>query len=197
MAVGSASGVVGVMSAHLGPLWLRYRAARCRRGAVDVDGRPYDEVAFARSAMTRSQVPPMELELRQVKPGDVALFDRVADAVFDEAVDPGRLAAYLAEPGHHMLVALLAGEVVAQVAAVIHRHPDKPTELYIDEVGVTPALQRQGIAGAMLEQMLALGKALGCEEAWVGTETDNGPARGLYESRGAAAEPFVLYLFKL
>jgi aminoglycoside 6'-N-acetyltransferase I len=95
----------------------------------------------------RSQVPPMELEIRQVKPGDVALFDRVADAVFDERVDPGRLAAYLAEPGHHMLVALRAGEVVAQVAAVIHRHPDKPTELYIDEVGVTPALQRQGSPG--------------------------------------------------
>jgi aminoglycoside 6'-N-acetyltransferase I len=49
----------------------------------------------------------------------------------------------------------------------------------------------------MLERMLALGKALGCEEAWVGTETDNQPARGLYESNGAAAEPFVLYLFKL
>jgi ribosomal protein S18 acetylase RimI-like enzyme len=139
----------------------------------------------------------MEFEIRQVKPGDVALFDRVAEAVFDEPVDPVRLAAYLAEPGHHMLVALLAGEVVAQVAAVIHRHPDKPTELYIDEVGVTPALQRQGIARAMLERMLALGSALGCEEAWVGTENDNQPARGLYESRGAAAEPFVLYLFKL
>ena len=95
-------------------------------------------------------MPPMELEIRQVKPGDVALFDRVADAVFDERVDPGRLAAYLAEPGHHMLVALRAGEVVAQVAAVIHRHPDKPTELYIDEVGVTPALQRQGIARALM-----------------------------------------------
>jgi ribosomal protein S18 acetylase RimI-like enzyme len=49
----------------------------------------------------------------------------------------------------------------------------------------------------MLERLLALGKALGCEEAWVGTENDNQPARGLYESRGAAAEPFVLYLFKL
>jgi aminoglycoside 6'-N-acetyltransferase I len=45
--------------------------------------------------------------------------------------------------------------------------------------------------------MFELGRALGCEEAWVGTETDNRPARGLYESRGAAAEPFVLYLFKL
>lgn len=64
------------------------------------------------------QVPLMELEIRQVKPGDVALFDRVAEAVFDEPVDPSRLAAYLAQPGHHMLVALRAGEVVAQVAAV-------------------------------------------------------------------------------
>jgi aminoglycoside 6'-N-acetyltransferase I len=96
-----------------------------------------------------------------------------------------------------MLVALRAGEVVAQVAAVIHRHPDKPTELYIDEVGVTPALQRQGIARRMLDEMFALGKALGCEEAWVGTEAGNGPARGLYESHGATADPFVLYLFKL
>ena len=52
MAVGSVSGVVGVMSAHLGPLWLRYRAARCRRGAVDVDRRRDDDVAFARSGMS-------------------------------------------------------------------------------------------------------------------------------------------------
>ena len=73
----------------------------------------------------------------------------------------------------------------------------KKTELYIDEVGVTPALQRHGIARRMLDEMFALGKALGCEEAWVGTETDNGPARGLYESRGAVADPFILYLFKL
>src|ERR1700754_4109421 len=126
----------------------------------------------------------MEIEIRQVKPGDVALFDRVADAVFDEPVDPGRLAAYLAEPGHHMLVALQAGEVVAQVAAVIHRHPDKPTELYIDEVGVAPAWQCRGVARRMLDEMFALGKSLGCEEAWVGTEVDNVPARGLYERRG-------------
>ena len=92
-------------------------------------------------------------------------------------------------PDHHMLVALYAGEVVGQVAAVIHRHPDKPTELYVDDVGVTPAPQRQGIARRMLDEMLAPGKALGCEEAWVGTEPDNGPARGLHESRGARAEP--------
>ena len=53
----------------------------------------------------------------------------------------------------------------------------------------------------MLELMLAHGKAIGCEEAWVGTEPDNLPARGLYEQRrqsgDAEAEPFVMYLYFL
>ena len=53
----------------------------------------------------------------------------------------------------------------------------------------------------MLELMLAHGKAIGCEEAWVGTEPDNLPARGLYEKRrhvdDAEAEPFVMYLYRL
>jgi ribosomal protein S18 acetylase RimI-like enzyme len=142
-------------------------------------------------------VPPPQLEIRHVKPGDAALFDRVAVDVFDAPVDAARLAAYLAEPGHHMLVALHRGEVVAQVAAVIHRHPDKPTELYIDEVGVTPALQRQGIARRIVAEMFALGKALGCEEAWVGTESDNAAARALYESHGGEGEPFLMYEYEL
>ena len=147
--------------------------------------------------MTNVASAPMQIEIRQVGPGDDALFERVAADVFDAPIDRKRLGAYLAEPGHHMLLAIVDGEVVAQVAAVIHRHPDKPTELYIDEVGVTPALWRQGIARKMLDAMLALGKSLGCEEAWVGTESDNIAARGLYESHGVTAEPFVMYVVKL
>lgn len=139
----------------------------------------------------------MQIEIRRLTPDDAAILNRVAEDVFDEPVDPKRLAAYLAEPGHIMLVALAGNEVVGQCAAVIHRHPDKATELYIDEVGVTPAFQRQGIARRMLDDILALGKAAGCEEAWVGTEVDNQPARGLYESRGAEAEPFVMYVYEL
>ena len=139
----------------------------------------------------------MEVEIRRVTATDAELFDRIAEEVFDEPVDPARLAAYLSEPGHHMVVALHDGEIVGQVAAVVHRHPDKATELYIDEVGVTPALHRRGIARQMLEAMLAFGKSLGCEEAWVGTEPDNAAARGLYESLGVTAEPFVMYAVKL
>ena len=49
----------------------------------------------------------------------------------------------------------------------------------------------------MLGAMPALGKASGCEEGWVGTEMDNHPARGLYESYGLTAKPFVMYEFDL
>jgi aminoglycoside 6'-N-acetyltransferase I len=137
------------------------------------------------------------IEIRRLGEGDAVILDHVADEVFDEPVDHRRVATYLGEPNHLMLVALSGGEVVAQVAAVIHRHPDKPTELYIDEVGVAPAFQRQGLARQMLNEMFAIGKAAGCEEAWVGTELDNEPARRLYESRGATAEPFVMYVYRL
>jgi ribosomal protein S18 acetylase RimI-like enzyme len=142
-----------------------------------------------------------EIEFRRLLPGDAAMLDSVAEDVFDEPVDRARLAAYLSQSGHHMIVAVHEGVVVGQTAAVVHRHPDKPTELYIDEVGVAAAFQRQGIARRMLELMLAHGKAIGCEEAWVGTEPDNLPARGLYEQRrqngDAEAEPFVMYLYQL
>lgn len=132
-----------------------------------------------------------------LKRGDESVLDRVAEDVFDQQVDPARLMAYLSEPGHHLMVALADGQVVAQVAAVVHRHPDQPTELYIDNVGVTPSLHRRGIARAMLDLMFEFGRSIGCEEAWVGTELDNQPARRLYESRGARPETFVMYVYEL
>ncbi|TKT82824.1 GNAT family N-acetyltransferase [Aquamicrobium sp. LC103] len=139
----------------------------------------------------------MNVEIRRVAAGDEALFARIAEGVFDEPVDAARLKAYLAEPGHFMLVAIAEGETVGQAAAVIHRHPDKATELYIDEVGVADAWRRKGIARRLVEEMLQLGRSLGCEEAWLGTEHDNVPARRLYESFDADREDFVMYVFKL
>ncbi len=141
-----------------------------------------------------------DLEMVRLSLDNAGLLDRVAEDVFDEPVRPDRLAGYLAGPGHIMLVAVSGGIVVGQCAAVVHRHPDKVAELYIDEVGVSPAFQRKGIARAMVETMLAIGKELGCGEAWVGTEPDNLPARGLYERLGVRsdeAETFVMYVYKL
>jgi aminoglycoside 6'-N-acetyltransferase I len=137
------------------------------------------------------------VEIRRLGPGDGPVLDRVAPEVFDEPVRPDRLSAYLAEPGHVLFVALKNGEVVGQVACVVHRHPDKVTELYVDEVGVTPALQRQGVAKAMMQAAFAWGREQGCREAWVGTEPDNAPAIALYRSLGEAPVPIVMFEYDL
>jgi ribosomal protein S18 acetylase RimI-like enzyme len=137
----------------------------------------------------------MTVDIRRIGPGDAAVLGRVAEDVFDDDIDPGRVAAYLAEPGHLMVLAVAGGEVVGQARGMVQRHPDKPTELYIDNLGVTPGRRREGIATRLLDDLAAWAKAKGCEAAWVGTELDNEAARALYVARGSEAETFVLYFY--
>lgn len=139
-----------------------------------------------------------DIRIRLVGPADAGLFAHVAPDVFDGPVVPARLAAYLAAPDHIMVVALEDGEVVGQVAAVIHRHPDMPDELYIDNLGVSPRHQRRGIGRRLMEAVFQAGLRRGCEEAWVATETDNGPARALYRALGPVeAESVAFYQYEL
>jgi ribosomal protein S18 acetylase RimI-like enzyme len=140
----------------------------------------------------------VSLSYRLLGPGDEGVLDRVAEEVFDEPIHPDRARAYLAEPTTLMLVALDGDLVVGQCAAVIHRHPDKPTGLYVDELGVAPGWQRQGIGTELMRRILDEGRARGCEEAWLGTEPDNIAANALYEGlRGSPVETFHLYHYDL
>lgn len=139
----------------------------------------------------------MSIEIKHLGVGDEAVLNHVAVDVFDETIDPKRLTAYLAEANHHMIVAVKNGEVVGQIRAVIHKHPDRPDELYIDNLGITPSLQRQGIATVLFNAILELGKNAGCEDAWLATEQDNHQAKGFYETYGVKPEATVAYFFKL
>ena len=136
--------------------------------------------------------------VRRMAAGDEAAFHKVAADVFDEPVHPERLAAYLREPGHIMVLAFDGDLVVGQCAGVIHRHPDKPTELYVDEVGTATSHLRRGIARLMMDELFAWGRELGCTEAWLGTETDNEPAKALYRRyRPTEDETIQYFLFEL
>ena len=138
-----------------------------------------------------------KIEIRRVGPGDASVLDRVAVDVFDEPINKKRLAVYLREPGHLLLVAICEGEVVGQARGMIHHHPDMEDELYIDNLGVTPALQRQGVGTRLIKALLAAGKEQGCTEAWVGTEENNEGARKLYESLGDSGDLVVFFTYKL
>jgi ribosomal protein S18 acetylase RimI-like enzyme len=138
-----------------------------------------------------------KVEIRRLGPGDASVLDRVAEDVFDEPLNKKRLAIYLREPNHLLFVAVRDGEVVGQARGMIHLHPDMADELYIDNLGVTPALQRRGIGTSLIKALLKAGKDRGCAEAWVGTEENNVSARKLYESLGDRGALSVFFTYKL
>lgn len=138
-----------------------------------------------------------KIEIRRLGPGDASVLDRVAAGVFDHPVNKKRLAVYLRDPNHLLFVATCEGEVVGQARGMIHLHPDAPDELYIDNLGVTPAFRRQGIGTRLMKALLQTGKEQGCMEAWVGTEADNEAARKLYESLGDGGALCVFFTYKL
>ncbi len=136
---------------------------------------------------------------RVLGPGDEAVLAKVAPEVFDEQIRPQLVAEFLNDPRHHLVVAIDAELVVGFVSAVHYVHPDKPAELWINEVGVAPSYQQQGLGRRLLDRTLALGCELGCASAWVLTDNDNEPAMRLYRSSGgvAAAAPAIMFEFTL
>jgi len=138
-----------------------------------------------------------QITFRRVTAADAGLFADIATDVFDEPITADRLSAYLEAPGHLMVLALLDGVVVGQASAVIHMHPDKARELYVDEVGTASSHLRQGIATGMLKELFAWGRELGCSEAWLGTELDNYAAISLYRGFKGKEEAMNYFEFKL
>jgi len=141
----------------------------------------------------------MSHSIHVLAPGDAAVLGRVAPEVFDEEVDPAYTEEFLADPRHHLVVAVDEGIVVGFASGVHYIHPDKQPELFVNEVGVAPTHHRRGIASELLHALFAQGRAVGCREAWVGTDVSNTSARGLYASAGGgeAPEPFVMFSFDL
>ena len=125
------------------------------------------------------------LEIKLLGPHELHILNNVAEGVFDDPIVESSAREFLGDPRHRLVVALDTNVVVGFVSAVIYVHPDKSApELWINEIGVAPAHQRQGIGKALLRAMLDHAKQSGCTEAWVLTERDNIPAMVLYKSAG-------------
>lgn len=140
----------------------------------------------------------MAVEVKVLGRGDADVLESVAAGVFDYAVDAQGTREFFADERHHIVVALDQGTVVGFASCLHYVHPDKPTpELWINEVAVAPTYRRQGIAKAIMNEVFALGRRLGCREAWVLTEPDNAPALALYTAIGGEKQEQVMFSFRL
>lgn len=126
--------------------------------------------------------------------GDVALFDHIHDDVFDGPLDPLLLRSYLADPRLHMAVALEGAQMIGMGSGMNYHHPDKPPQMWINELGVAGPWRRQGVATQLVGALCELGRGLSCTEIWVIAEP-TAMAEGFYSSLGWTREGENLALF--
>jgi aminoglycoside 6'-N-acetyltransferase I len=82
-------------------------------------------------------------EIRMLGAHDEAVLRNVAPEVFDHALKPALIAEFLRDGRHHLAVAIEDGTVIGFASGVHYVHPDKPSELWINEVGVGPSHHRR------------------------------------------------------
>lgn len=119
--------------------------------------------------------------------GDDAIFNDVAPGVFDNWCDPILVAEFIADPRHHLAVAIDGGQLVGFASGLHYVHPDKPSEMWINEVGVAPSHQGRDLGKTLLGTLVRHAEELGCREAWVLTDRSNARAMRLYTSTGGGA----------
>ena len=136
-------------------------------------------------------------QVRLLGHGDGPLLAKVAPGVFDYPVDDRLAQEVLTDPRHHLAVALDGDTVVGFASAVHYVHPDKPPELWVNEVSVAETHRRHGLAKALLRALFEAGRGLGCAHAWVLTDRENRAAMRLYASAGGIGTEHMMFTFRL
>ena len=128
--------------------------------------------------------------------GDAALLCDAAPGVFDHAVQPELAREFLADPRHHLAVAIDDAQVVGMASGVHYVHPDKPAQMFINEVAVAPTHRRQGLGRRLLEALIGRAREVRCVECWVAADSDNAAARALYAAAGGQEQKPACSIFE-
>ena len=130
----------------------------------------------------------MAIEIKVLQRGDENILMNVAAEVFDNPIDAELTREFLEDHRHHIAVAIDDGVVVGFASGVHYIHPDKPPELWINEVGIAPTHRRRGLGKAVLSALFEVGRAQKCTVAWVLTDRSNVAAMALYSSSAGVKE---------
>jgi ribosomal protein S18 acetylase RimI-like enzyme len=139
------------------------------------------------------------IQICLLKGDDHAVLSKLAPDVFDKPIDPRLLTEFLADARHHLAVAINGDLVIGMASAVHYVHPDKRPQMFINEVGVSSAYRRRGLAQRLIEALMGEARRLKCSEAWVLADADNEIARALYRVTGGkeAVQPSIMYTFPI
>ncbi len=127
------------------------------------------------------------MEIIQLGAGDVDTVIAAAD-LFDEQPRRDATARFLAEPGHHLLLAYDGSTPIGFVSGIETVHPDKGAEMFLYELGVAESHRRRGVGRALVERLAGIARSLDCYGMWVATDDANTAALATYEAAGASRD---------
>ena len=111
-----------------------------------------------------------------------------AGHLFDAAPLPAATARFLADEGHHLLIAYVDEVPAGMITGVETTHPDKGTEMFLYELGVDEPFHGRGIAKSLVAALERLARERGCYGMWVATDEDNKAAQATYGGSGGMPE---------
>ncbi|PYE54138.1 GNAT family N-acetyltransferase [Deinococcus yavapaiensis] len=138
-----------------------------------------------------------DIVVRVLGQDEAHVLNDVAPDVFDGPIDARWTAQFFSDARHHLAVALDAGQVVGFASAVRYVHPDKPPEVFVNEVGVAATHRRRGLGRRLVERLFDHARTSGCETAWVLTDASNEAARRLYASVGGEESESRIFVVSL
>jgi dihydrofolate reductase len=94
-------------------------------------------------ALRRAPMSQPDVAVRIAVAADADALERAGTDVFDNDVERTWLTAFFDNPANLLAIALAAGEVVGMASGVAYVHPDKPLQLFVNEVGVAERFQRR------------------------------------------------------
>lgn len=142
----------------------------------------------------------MDVSIHHLTRDNAHLLEKVTDDVFDHAIRADSLEDFLDCPRHELFFAEAEGKVVGICSCFIYIHPDKPWQMFINEVGVDEDYRRRGIGRKLLDAMVSLARERGYAYAWLGTASDNTEGKALFGSASDPEDnpqPFLLYEWDL
>jgi ribosomal protein S18 acetylase RimI-like enzyme len=138
------------------------------------------------------------VHVRRAVPGDEDEVARFEEAL-DNRVVSDETKRFLEDARHHLLLGYLDDRPAGFLSAVEVFHPDKRSELFLNEVGVMEGARRRGVARALLDELKRIGRERGCVSMWVLTDEHNAAAMRLYRGTGGVLnrEPVVMFEYSL
>ena len=138
----------------------------------------------------------MPIEVRVLGRDEADLLNNIVPGVFDDRIDAGRAAEFLANPHHHLVVAITDAAIVGFASGIHYLHPDKPDpEFWINEIGVALGHRGGGVGRRLLAAILEVARNAGCRDAWVLADPENAAATHLYSRVPDACRPVPQLMF--